>query len=280
METQQKKNPMKIAIVLLAVLLGISILALVGLLFYTHFADGGSASSAVPGNVIATSAQTDRGPLVQLTAVPLATAKNIAPQRAAANSVAAQAAAQVSEDAKAKAQMLELYKGHGVDTVPFAADNLLPGDTITQYYGVKISHREDVTLLFRPDVTEETRALGSVLHIKVTNMETGDILCDGKFAEVDGKEISQMVAANGAEESISYYEVTVSLDTSAGNEYQAARLLADFHWYAAGEEDLIRPPQTGDIFMILLWTVIAVSAALLILLVVNKRRKEGGNRAR
>lgn len=279
METQQKKNPIKAAIVLLAVLLGLSIIALVGLLFYTHFADGKPASAAVPGNVIATSAQAGRGSLTQLAAVPLA-ADNIAAQRAAATNAAAQSGTQISEEAKAKAQILELYKGHGADTVPFAVDNLFPGDTITQYYGVKISHKEDVDLLFRPDVTEETKALGGVLHIKVANMETGEVLFDGKFAEADGKEVSQTIAANDAEESISYFEVTVSLDQSVGNEYQAARLLADFHWYAAQEEDLIRPPQTGDIFMILLGTVIAVSAALLTLLVVYKRRKEGGNRVR
>ena len=267
METQQKKNPIKMAIVLLAVLLGISIVALVGLLFYNHFAGSEPASVAVPGNVIATSAQaadTDADAFVQRTAAQ----KN------------AQTGAQASEAAKAKAQMLQLYKGHGADNIPFAADNLFPGDTITQYYAVKVSHREDVTLLFRPDVTEEVRALGSVLHIKVTDMETGEILCDGKFAEVDGGEVSRTLAANDAQESIAYYEITVFLDTSVGNEYQAARLLADFHWYAAEEENLIRPPQTGDILMLLLWVVIAVSAVLLILLVLYKRRKESENHGR
>ncbi len=286
METQQKKNPVKIAIVLLAVLLGISILALAGLLFYNYFADGKPASASVPGNVIATSARADSGyaaAIAQNVTMRTAAVRTAAMQGATMRTAAAQKSPQTamaSENAKAKAQMLQLYKNHPEDTVPFAADNLFPGDTITQYYGVKTSHKEDVTLLFRPDVTEETGDLGNVLHIKVTNMETGDVLCDGMFAEVDGKEVSQTLAANDGGESISYYEITVSLDTSAGNGYQAARLLADFHWYAAEEEDLIRPPQTGDNFMILLWVVIAVSASLLILLVLYKRGKEGGNRVR
>lgn len=267
MEVQQKKSGTKTAIVILAVLLGVSIIALVSLLLYNYFAKADPATVTVPDNIIASEEGT-------ATALP-ENVSNLAAQNAASASAAA---GTVSKETKA--QLLQLYKGHASDNVPFAADNLLPGDSVTQYYAVQMHHTDDLALLFRTDVTEETKELGNVLHIRVRNLETGAVLCDGMFAEVDGRELSETFAADGDTESIAYYEVTVSMDTSVGNEYQAARLLADFHWYAAEEENLIDAPQTGDNLMLLLGVVIAVSTILLILLVLYRRRKEGGNHVR
>ena len=261
MEVQRKKDGTKAAIIILAVLLGVSVIALASLLLYNYIAKADPATVTVPNNIIASEEDT--------TADLTENASSLAAQNAAPASSASGA---VGEETKA--QLLQLYSGHADDNVPFAADNLLPGDSVTQYYAVQMHHTDDLTLLFRTDVTEETKDLGNVLHIRVRNLETGAVLCDGMFAEIDGREVSEAFAVDGAAESIAYYEVTVSMDTSVGNAYQAARLLADFHWYAAEEESLTDAPQTGDNLMLLLWVVIAVSAILLILLVLYRRRRE------
>ena len=263
MEVQQKKNTTKTAIVILAVLLGVSVIALVGLLLYQRFAQADPATVAVPDNIIAAEestledASSNRSDLA-------------APGPDAVGTVASGTAV----TAQKEAQLLQLYSGHADENVPFAADNLLPGDSVTQYYAVQIHHTKELALLFRADVTEETKALGNVLHIRVKNLETGAVLCDGMFSEIDGREFSQTFAAAQDGESMAYYEITVSLDTSVGNEYQAARLLADFHWYAPEEEDLGDAPQTGDALALFLGTVAAISAIGLILLVLYRRRKE------
>ena len=128
-------------------------------------------------------------------------------------------------------------------------------------------------LFFRTKITGQTKNLGDVLHIKVTHLETGQVLCDAPFAEIDGKEFSELLKKNAAGETTAYYQIDVSLDTSVGNEYQAARLTADVEWYVKDGGGLT-PPQTGEDTHILLWSILAVSSLLLIV-VLWKCRKEG-----
>lgn len=97
---------------------------------------------------------------------------------------------------------------------------MLPGDSVTKYFCVRAYHDADIPLFFRADVTEQTKSLGDVLHIKVTRMDTGEVLCDAPFAEIDGKEFPELLAANAQEETTVYYQIDVSLDTSVGNEYR------------------------------------------------------------
>ena len=122
-------------------------------------------------------------------------------------------------------------------------------------------------------MTEQTKNLGDVLHIRVTHLETGKVLCDAPFAEVNGKEFPELLKSNNEKATTAYYQIDVSLDTSVGNEYQAAKLTADFKWYVKDEGSLT-PPQTGDNTNITLWIVLAVSSFLLMLLLLWKRRKE------
>lgn len=104
---------------------------------------------------------------------------------------------------------------------------MFPGDTETKYFCVKAHLDADLELLFRTKITGQTKNLGDVLHIKVTHLETGKVLCDAPFAEIDGKEFSELLKKNVAGETTAYYQIDVSLDTSVGNEYQAAELKAD-----------------------------------------------------
>lgn len=83
-------------------------------------------------------------------------------------------------------------------------------------------------------------------YISRSPIWTRRVLCDAPFAEIDGKEFSELLTANAQEETVAYYQIDVSIDTSVGNEYQAAKLLADFAWYVKDEGGLTPPPQTGD----------------------------------
>ena len=173
------------------------------------------------------------------------------------------------------AQVLELYAGRSDANQKFEITNMLPGDSVTKYFCIRAYHDADINLFFKTDVTEQTKSLGNILHIKVTHLDTGKVLCDAPFSEVDGQEFSELLAKNTQGETTAYYQIDVSLDTSVGNEYQAARLLTDFLWYVEDKGGLTPPPQTGDNFNLTLWVVLAASSLLLILLLLlGRRRKE------
>ena len=162
-----------------------------------------------------------------------------------------------------KVTKLELYKGHPGDNERFEVHNLFPGDLETKYFCVKTYHHADIRLYFRATVTEETKALGDVLHIKVTHLDTGKVLCDAPFSTIKGEEFSEVLYRNAEEETSSYYRVDVSLDTSVGNEYQAAKLLADFEWFI--KDDGLNP-KTGDDITVYPWLILGAGSLILILL--------------
>lgn len=166
---------------------------------------------------------------------------------------------------KPSATVLELYAGRPDANQRFEVSNMLPGDSETKYFCVKAYHDAEIDLFFRADVSEQTKSLGDVLHSKVTHPDTGRVLCDAPFSEIDGQKVSELLTANAEGETTAYYQIDVSLDTSEGNEYQAARLAADFEWYVEDEGGLT-PPQTGDTTKLTLWITLAASSLLLILI--------------
>lgn len=170
--------------------------------------------------------------------------------------------------------VLELYKGKADVNEKFEAQNMLPGDELTKVYAVKVNHNADLTLFFNTEITEQTQSLGDALNIKVTRLGTdqNEVLYDGSFSDAQGKEFSQKLSKNAQGETVVYYEITVSADTSMGNEYQGARLLADFNWYTPDNGSLT-PPQTGDNPLVWAWIALGASAVVLALFVVVKLRK-------
>ena len=50
-----------------------------------------------------------------------------------------------------------------------------PGDIITKSYCVKVYHNDEVTLIFKPEVTDQIKNLGDILNIKVTHVQTGNV---------------------------------------------------------------------------------------------------------
>lgn len=176
-----------------------------------------------------------------------------------------------------QAPVLSLYQGRPEVNQPFRVSNMLPGDQVTQYFCIKASHEKDITLFFEARVTEQTKALADVLHIKVTHLETGKVLCDDVLSQVDGKAVSEKIAAQQSEESICYYRIDVSVDTSVGNEYQGAGLAADFVWYVEDNGSLNPPAQTGETAPVLLWSVLAAASLGLVVVLALSKREEKQN---
>lgn len=171
------------------------------------------------------------------------------------------------------AEILELYQGKPSDNQKFEVLNMLPGDSVTQYFCIKAYHNADITLYFNAEVTEETKSLSNVLHIKVTHVESGNVLCRCIFFRNRTQRLSLLLTANEQGESIANYQIDVSLDTSVGNEYQAASLKADLNWYVEDDGGLT-PPVTGENISLIIWIAVAFISLALILLLILKRRKE------
>ncbi len=180
---------------------------------------------------------------------------------------------------QAAAPVLEFYKGQADCNRKFEVRNMVPGDIEIRYFCVRAHHSQPVTLIFESVVTEQTRSLGDVLDVVVTNSQTGEVICKGTFNEINGKKFAKPLSPTPEGHNTVFYKIQVSMDTSVGNEYQVARLLADFHWYIEeGDDGLDDLPQTGDSFNMMLWgIVISVSLLLFILLFVTRRKEEDEN---
>ncbi len=181
--------------------------------------------------------------------------------------------------AQPTAPLLEFFQGQPDCNRKFEVRNMVPGDVEIRYFCLRAYHTKPVTLVFEAIVTEQTRQLGDVLDVVVTNSQTGDVICKGTFNEINGTKYSRVLPATTAEYDEAFYKIQVSMDTSVGNDYQVARLLADFHWYIEeGDEALDPSPETGDSFNTMLWgAIIGISLLLFILLFVTRRKEEEEN---
>ena len=181
---------------------------------------------------------------------------------------------------------LELYKRHASDNEAFDVSNMVPGDKVTK-------------------VTEQTKKLGDVLQVSVTDEDSGETICRGTFAELDGVEFSQAIAGSTGGSTDVTYRIDAWLDTSVGNEYQQALLKADLYWYVkddGGHTEPTEPSQpttpttptkpgggdkgggltakTGDTMNLVLWTVFAACALAIIILLIKShidRNRNSGN---
>ena len=267
-QANQKPKRLKTIIIILAVLLVLSAGGLAARMIYLYLLAPAQATVTLPDNLIGENSQTGE-------AADPAGSRTETSRPADGNAASGQISPNPDSDSPAKdklqAAKLELYKGQPGDNERFEVQNLFPGDSVTKYFCLKVYHDANISLFFKADVIEQTKSLGDALHIKVTRLGTGKVLCDAPFSKISGQEFTEALLQNALGETTAYYQIDVSLDTSAGNEYQAAMLKADFAWYIK-EEGGLTPPQTGDHTIPALWAVLALSA-LLLLLILWKRGK-------
>lgn len=109
----------------------------------------------------------------------------------------------------------------------FSPENALPGDSESQEYTLGLSLQKDGDLLFRPSVSSEGKSCAAALLLRVENTENGNVLCDGRVSELDGQSFSE--AFTRSDKRVTY-QITLTIDPSAGNEYQGTECKLDFHW--------------------------------------------------
>ncbi len=283
----ESKKKTKAAIVILAVLLGISLLALGVTLIYRSRNSGGKSEVTVPGNLISP------GEKESDTAIPDGIYNNVGnadtpggekASEAGGRSQANEASGQATETSAAtsgqtasetvKAATIELYDKQAEDNTPFNVANMFPGDTGTKYFCVRVSYHNKVTVHYKASVRNGYEKLAEVLKVRIKLLTTGETMYDGLMKDMP-KSVTYKLSSDESTTTELYYEITAYLDTSVGNEYQNKELVADFKWWVEETENLDPAPKTGDRSNILLFGLIsAVSAFILIFLLFIRRRRE------
>jgi len=132
------------------------------------------------------------------------------------------------------ALVLSLHKYSPEANEPFDVRNMFPGDVETKYYCVRVSYRGTITVNFRSNIRPGYEKLAEVLKCKVTFLNQNSVLYDGIMRDMPASLPVTITAGADATADL-YYEITVYLDTSVGNEYQNKELVCDFVWWAEAD---------------------------------------------
>lgn len=263
---QKNKKGIKIVIIILAVLLGLSLAALVGTIVHNMLTQSKQAVVTVPDNLISPD---DNGK----------TSSNFVTSGGGSDSNMGggdSAGTASGSGSKAKtAAAIELYKKKPGDNTAFDVENMFPGDKVTEYFRVRVSYHDKITVHYHADIRPGYEKLSEVLKVKVQLLSTGKTLYNGLMRDMPKSLDCKLSSQNSTTDEL-YYKITAYLDTSVGNDYQNKNLIADFRWWVEQTGNLEPIPTTGDEFYIQLWALLAaVSGIACLVLVIFRRRKEG-----
>ncbi len=274
---EQKKKTKNI-IIILAVLLGISLLALAGTVIYNKLAGSKPATVTVPDNLI-TPDEDKTGTDGNDTGEPDNTDGNDTKEPDNTGDGTASTPSDTSKpmqaatDAK-KAATISLYDKQPEENKPFHVENMFPGDVETKYFRIQVSYHDKVTVHYHADIRPGYEKLAEVLKVKIRLLSTGETMYDGLMRDMPESVTYKLASAKSTTEEL-YYEITAYLDTSVGNEYQNKDLIADFRWWVEETGNLDPSPKTGDSTNIVVWALLAFcTGSILIFLLVTRRRKE------
>lgn len=264
----EQKKKIKITIIVLAVLLGISLAALGGTLIYNKIANATPATVTVPDNLITADEDTTK-PDSSDTEKPDDSYTQTPDSSAAASSSAVPTQSTTAE--VKKAATIELYNKQPEENTPFQVGNMFPGDSETKYFRVRVSYHDNITVHYKATVRLGYEKLAEVLKVRVNLLSTGETMYDGLMRDMP-ESLTHKLASQKSTTDELYYEITAYLDTSVGNDYQNKDLIADFNWWVEETGNL----ETGDTSNILLWAVLAAASGcvLILLLIFRRRRKE------
>mgnify|MGYP004690332489 CR=1 FL=1 len=269
----EQKKKIKIVIIVLACLLGLSLLALGGTLVYKKLANNTHATVTVPDNLITPDEDTTKPDSSENNSQAPDSSDTQTPSSSADASSSAVPTQSTTAEAK-KAATIELYNKQPEENTPFAVGNMFPGDVETKYFRVRVSYHDKITVHYKATVRPGYEKLAEVLKVRVNLLSTGEMLYDGLLRDMP-ESLAHKLASRKSTTDELYYEITAYLDTSVGNDYQNKDLIADFKWWVEETGNLVDSPQTGDTSNILLWAVLAAcSGSMMILLLVVRRRKE------
>jgi len=129
---------------------------------------------------------------------------------------------------------LKLSEKNPEENVSFQVGDLMPGDVVVQNYRIEVNFDDAVMVGFQAVVRDGYDKLAEVLKMEVQDADTGEILYKGLMRDMNPSEELLLSKGKGKQEIC--YKIIVSLDTSAGNEYQGKELVADFNWWTKEEE--------------------------------------------
>ena len=269
----EQKKKIKIVIIILAILLGLSLLALGGTVIYNKIANNTLATVTVPDNLITPDEDTTKPDSSESNSQAPDSSDTQTPSSSADASSSAVPTQSTTAEAK-KAATIELYNKQPEENTPFQVGNMFPGDVETKYFRVRVSYHDKITVHYKATVRPGYEKLAEVLKVRVKLLSTGETMYDGLMRDMP-ESLTHKLASKKSTTDELYYEITAYLDTSVGNDYQNKDLIADFKWWVEETGNLDDSPKTGDTSNILLWAVLAAgSLSLIIILHVTRRRKE------
>ena len=270
----EQKKKIKIIIIVLAILLGLSLLALGGTLIYNKIANTTPATVTVPDNLITPDEDTTKPDSSESNSQAPDSSETQTPSSSADTSSSAVQPTQSTTAEAKKAATIELYNKQPEENTAFAVGDMFPGDSETKYFRVRVSYHDTITVHYKATVRPGYEKLAEVLKVRVKLLSTGETMYDGGIADMP-ESLTHKLASKKSTTDELHYEITAYLDTSVGNDYQNKDLIADFKWWVEETGNLDDSPQTGDTSNILLWAVLAAcSGSMMILLLVVRRRKE------
>ena len=269
----EQKKKIKIVIIILAILLGLSLLALGGTVIYNKIANNTPATVTVPDNLITPDEDATKPDSSESNSQAPDSSDTQTPSSSADASSSAVPTQSTTAEAK-KAATIELYNKQPEENTPFHVGNMFPGDAEIKYFCVRVSYHDKITVHYKATVRPGYEKLAEVLKVRVKLLSTGEMLYDGLMRDMP-ESLTHKLASKKSTTDELYYEITAYLDTSVGNDYQNKDLIADFKWWVEETGNLDDSPKTGDTSNILLWAVFAAgSGSMMILLLVTRRRKE------
>ena len=169
------------------------------------------------------------------------------------------------------------------------ASGMLPGDSEEKTFTVTVKHRKTATVHFEARLANDSvidattgRKLSDGMNIKV--VQGTDTLYNGSIAGLTTATPRPAVDVEvpGSRTTDLPYTITVSLPTSAGNEFQNKTLTIDLKWWLVSDEGgggggtiIVNPPKTGDDFSpFLMGGAALVSLSLLAVLLLRRRKGE------
>ena len=270
----EQKKKIKIVIIVLACLLGLSLLALGGTLVYNKLANNPPATVTVPDNLITPDEDTTKPDSSESNSQAPDSSETQTPSSSADTSSSAVQPTQSTTAETKKAATIELYNKQPEENTAFTVGNMFPGDAEIKYFCVRVSYHDKITVHYKATVRPGYEKLAEVLKVRVKLLSTGEMLYDGLMRDMP-ESLTHKLASKKSTTDELYYEITAYLDTSVGNDYQNKDLIADFKWWVEETGNLDDSPKTGDTSNILLWAVLAAcSGSMMILLHVTRRRKE------
>lgn len=169
-------------------------------------------------------------------------------------------------------QIIRLADASSSENTRFEMDNIFPGDSETNIYSVELLDSGIKTVRFGVRNSDSENRLYEVLNISV---KTSEILYDGLVKDMPG---NIPVDVKDCSEPIKF-EVTVSVDTSVGNELQGLEAALDFTWWMEDGDYVAAPTQTTDdddftwYWLIPLIAALLITAAVVTIVLINKRKK-------